>query len=104
MQNNRVLEKNWGDRADYLDCFACMLIYDTESRWQCYVYARNPMDNDEARVLINNGFDSWSYEDVNLPELINAYCANTGRNPLVDLNFRPKHLKHIHQGKINDEE
>lgn len=50
------LNKNWGIRADCLECYAEARIFDPSSSWECYLLAIDPNDIDQCAVII---VDEW---------------------------------------------
>ena len=90
------LQANWGDKADSYDCYAWMRLYDPESRWECYVYAIDPLNEQGAKVCVYNG--TWVFSQVNLDEMMVSFVCENGRAPRHDLDFKGKHLKNILKG------
>lgn len=81
------LASNWGEPADSLACMAEVRVYDPLSRWECYIYAINPDDEDEVCCLINGFFVEVC--EWRLSEL--SSCFNVaGYAPMVDMEYRPR--------------
>lgn len=81
------LMKNWGERADSLECLAEVRVFDPLSSWECYIYAMNPDDQDEISCILN-GFElevsSWSMKSLQ------ASFNEHGEHPIIDLEYRPR--------------
>lgn len=91
MENNALnrLVLNWGEKADAMACKAHVRLYDSLSSWECYIYAINPDDTDEAMVLFRDGTDS-----VSLRVLMQCYNGD-GDPPQIDRSFVPRELKYL---------
>mgnify|MGYP001564356948 CR=1 FL=1 len=89
-----ILKNNWGALADSLACNAELRVYDPLSRWECFVFAINPEDEDEMACIIN-GFDvevcHWRFS-----ELWARYNAH-GEAPTIDREFRPRNAGEIYK-------
>ena len=46
------LKKNWGEKADSLQCKAEVRLYDDQSTWECFIYAMNPQDEDDVKLIL----------------------------------------------------
>ncbi len=91
MLNDKQIEQlkaNWGDKADSLDCYAWVELFDPISNWECYLYALNPED-DEVKCVIRTNFSSppaletWSLEEIK--RLYNQF----GEGVQVNEEYRP---------------
>lgn len=47
------LMKNWGDKAEAMDCFVEVKFTDEDNKWNYYVYALNPQDETEAMMIVD---------------------------------------------------
>jgi hypothetical protein len=92
-QRKRLLN-NWGDRAECMDCHAIVRVYDSESSWECYIYAMNPEYPDEIKCLIR-GFDVEA-SDWLLSELSTLY-NRSGSSVEIDTEYRPQHLTQLRE-------
>lgn len=95
MLNNKSFEslkKNWGDRADSMQCRAEIRLYDPNSKWQCYIYAVNPEYLDEIQCIIR-GFDV-EILTCSLQEILSCYNSE-GESPRVDIDYRPIQCEEI---------
>lgn len=88
MLNKKQLEKlkaNWGSKAEALDCFAEVRIYDPLSSWECYILAVNPEEEDEIICIISGTHVEVCVWNLNL-RLFNS----NGEKPHVDTEYRPR--------------
>ncbi len=57
------LKKSWGDNAEALNCFCEVKIQERNGKWDCYVYAMNPRDEDEVMCIMKHkgwvGISQW---------------------------------------------
>ena len=82
------LMRNWGEKADCLDCYCEVKFIDEYSDWACYIYAINPEDEDTIECIILDsdvGLYTWS-----LKELYLSYNTQ-GDHPIIDQEFRKIH-------------
>ncbi len=86
------LMKNWGEKANALQCKAYFRYYDPLSKWQCYIYAINPDDSGEIACII----DGFTVEVTTwrLSDMFNCFNA-AGEGPLLDKEFRPRDCEQI---------
>lgn len=80
------LVANWGERADALDCNAEARIYDPMSKWECYIYALEPTEQDEIACIINGEtveLTTWMLADLR------TVFNSLGEGPQNDLGFIP---------------
>lgn len=80
------LLKNWGEKADALECYVEICFYHTDSRWHCYLYALNPDDDDLVKCIITDG-DYCEIAEWSLERLLTFY-DRAGEFPLIDPEFR----------------
>lgn len=80
------LKVSWGDKADSLACYAEVRIFDPLSRWQCYIYAMNPADENDIACIIAG--ESLEICDWQVSEIQKAYNAE-GESPVIDTEYRP---------------
>lgn len=83
------LKKNWGDRADALQCYCEVKYQDPISSWSCFIYAMNPDNEDEICCLI---MDKQDIEVIkwNVMSLMSTY-NRYGEYPVIDKEFRRIH-------------
>lgn len=53
----QVLIKNWGDKAEAMDCFAEIKFTDEDNKWNYYIYALNPDDETEAMMIVDTVYN-----------------------------------------------
>ncbi len=89
------LKANWGYKADAMACYAEVRLYDPLSKWQCFVYAQNPEDDNEIQCIISAGNNlppqvtQWTITD--LRGLYNAH----GEGVETDTEYRPRQASQI---------
>ena len=84
------LLSNW-EKSD-LTCTAELRYYDPKSKWECFIYAINPSDEDEMKCFIT-GIES-TIEEWRFSEMAKLYNQE-GESPILDINFRPRKLATI---------
>ncbi len=91
--NKERLKKNWGEKADALDCFAEVKIMDPISSWCCYVFA---MDENEEQVqcLLYSNAVGIEINTIPVHMLDNLYNEH-GESPIIDREYRPMKISHI---------
>lgn len=86
------LRANWGEKADAMECNAEVKVYDPQSKWECYLLAINPDDDDEL-ICIVKGFGkeitTWSMSGLAL--LYN----DQGEGVQIDHEFRPRKASEV---------
>jgi hypothetical protein len=88
------LMSNWGYPADTMTCKAEVRVYDPASRWECYIYALNPHDQQEICCIIN-GF----YVEIcrySIQELYTLYNQH-GEPVQVDYEYVPREAAEIYR-------
>jgi len=95
LSNNQKekLKKNWGDLADNLACKAEIRVYDPLSKWECYIYAMNPDDEDEIDCIVTGAIvfaGRWT-----ISELFAIFNAD-GEFVKIDPDFVPRCAKTIY--------
>lgn len=80
------LKSAWHNHADSLDCMAAMRVYDPCSKWECYIYAMNPEDEDEIQCIINGFVVEVTHWRIS--EIQNVFNSE-GDGVLVDHEYRP---------------
>lgn len=84
------LKKNWGERAEALQCLAEIRLYDPLSPWQCYILALDPEDETTVFCIISGGNNleamatTWTLYEIAM--LYNAY----GEGVKIDQEYRPR--------------
>lgn len=82
-----ALLANWGEPAENLNCNAEVRLYDPLSKWECFLIAMDPFEQDSVYAIVNSANEIaalWS-----LTYLMQCYNAE-GEHPLVDKEFRPR--------------
>jgi hypothetical protein len=95
-----TLKKNWGERADTLNCYAEVRLYDPLSSWCCYIFA---MDEDEEEVKCLLYSDPMELEMYNgsLKDILSMYNEE-GEHPIIDHEFRRIRLNNLIRRLKND--
>ena len=94
-KQKKALINNWGDRAESLACNAIVRLYDPLSKWECYLYAMNPQDENDVLVILRNGLgvcvlnETWTMNE--LDALFNEHGEGIG----VDESYRPRSIESI---------
>lgn len=80
------LKKNWGEKAETLNCYAEVKLIDPLSSWACYLFA---MDNNEEMIECLLYSDSMGVEihTESLEEIFHRYNEQ-GENPVIDTEYR----------------
>ena len=88
-----LLKRNWGEKADALDCFAYVRLFDHLSNWQCYLFA---ISDDElvAKAAFHTPALGLQIDTITIQELSTMYNSE-GEAPLIDEEFRPQHITRI---------
>ena len=92
------LKNNWGDKANSMACFVETRVYDPLSSWECYIYALNPIDEDQILCIINGL--TVEVTDWTMKELF-ALFNEHGDPPRVDVEFKPRRASEIFK-QLND--
>lgn len=99
-KQKQKLMASWGDKAEAMDCFAEVRIFDPLSPWECYIFAQNPENHDEVKVILV-GFDV-EVCDMSLEEIFSKFNSD-GEYVEIDALFRPiradKLLKRLKERK-----
>lgn len=99
-QLKESLKKNWGERAETLNCYAEVKLIDPLSSWACYIFA---MDKDEE--LIN----CLLYSNILGPEIytqciqdVYSMYNEEGEHPIVDKEYRRTRVTELLRRLRND--
>ena len=49
----QALMKNWGDKAEAMECFAEIKLSDEDNKWNYYIYALRPDDEKDALTIVD---------------------------------------------------
>lgn len=96
------LMKNWGDKAECMECNAEFRVYDPKSYWQCFLLAMNPENQQEIKCIISGGnnleptLTEWT--DYELSLLYN----DDGEGVQIDTEYRPRKAAEIWR-KLNEQ-
>ncbi len=82
----RSLRRNWGPKAEALDCYAEVKFIDPLSDWKCYVYAMSPHD-DEIECLLYSPMNGVQVANWSLRDLYSMY-NHEGDSPEIDHEYR----------------
>ena len=81
-----VLKKNWGERANTLNCFAEVKFIDPLSSWACYIFA---MDESEEMIHCLLYSDAIGVEiDTQYMYDIQSMYNEEGQHPIMDSEYR----------------
>ena len=99
-QVKEILLKNWGEKADSMNCYCEVKFIDPLSSWACYIYAMNPKDEDEIACMV---YDHGEVEvcDWSMKELMLTYNRE-GEYPEIDHEYRRKRASELFK-KLNVE-
>lgn len=99
-QIKEVLKKNWGEKAETLNCYAEVKLIDSLSSWACYIFA---MDKDEEVI------QCLLYSDAIGPEIytqcisdIYAMYNEEGEHPVIDTEYRRMRVTELLRRLRND--
>ena len=84
------LKANWGDKAEALDCKAELRVYDPLSRWVCYIFAMNPANENEIKVLVSLRPNMQPMMLECTLDDINLRYNQDGEHMEVDAEYRPR--------------
>lgn len=82
----KKLKANWGEKAETLNCFAEIRLYDPLSTWCCYIYAMSPGEDIVSCVLYSNAM-GLQISDLHM-NFINSMYNQDGEHPKIDEEFR----------------
>lgn len=88
------LKANWGERAETMECNAEVRVYDPLSKYECYIFALNPEDENEIWCIIN-GF-SVETDKLTLGEIASYYNSH-GEGLQVDYEYRPRQATEVYR-------
>lgn len=95
-----ALKKNWGERADSLNCYAEVKLIDPLSSWCCYIFA---MDKDEEYVqslLYSHAIGIEIYMQ-SIYDIYRMYNQD-GEHPIIDHEFRRTRVSELIKRLRND--
>lgn len=87
-EKNR-LKSNWGERAEALACNAEIKLFDPLSSWECYFLAIDPMDEDNAKVIIVDEDRQVLVTDASVQDLFGKWNGQ-GEFMEIDPQFVPR--------------
>lgn len=81
-----ALKKNWGEKADTLNCYAEVKLIDPLSSWCCYIFAMDDSDETVKCLLYSDaiGVEIYTEYMYNIQSMYNEY----GDHPQIDTEFR----------------
>ena len=96
----QALKKNWGEKANTLNCFAEVKLIDPLSSWCCYIFAM-----DESEEVVH----CLMYSDMIGVEIytqcmydIQAMYNEEGEHPIVDKEYRRTRVTELLKRLSND--
>lgn len=96
------LKASWGEKAESMQCYAEVRVFDLSSAWECYIYALNPEDDDEVRCIVKVSRHAeacaipWHLKDI-----LSLY-TQSGEGVEVDKEYRPMRTAELFK-KLNEE-
>lgn len=86
LKTKEALKKNWGEKANTLNCFAEVKLIDPLSSWACYIFA---MDENEELVqcLIYSDLIGVEIYTQCIYDIYSMYNEH-GEHPSIDPEFR----------------
>jgi len=85
------LMKNWGEKADSLECMAEVRVYDPSSSWECFIYALNPNDEDEIECIIRGSKMEEPFICVWAFSRMASFSNSLMDGVVIDHEYRPMH-------------
>lgn len=96
------LRESWGDKAEAMQCYAELRLYDPSSSWVCYVYAVNPDDDDECMCIVKvSRHNEATIERWYLTNIFSLF-NQAGEGVEIDREYRPQRAAEIFK-KLNEE-
>lgn len=92
LQKQRLF-KNWGPSAEALDCNAEVRVYDPLSKWECYLVAINPENEDEMTCIIK-AHNVGIATDLTF-SLLKSMYNSSGEGVIVDQEFRRRRAGNV---------
>src|SRR5574338_1559331 len=80
------LKKNWGEKAETLNCYAEVKLIDPLSSWACYIFAMDK-DGDMVNCLLYSDAMGVEIYTQCICDIYSMYNEE-GENPMVDTEFR----------------
>lgn len=81
-----ALKKNWGEKANTLNCFAEVKLIDPLSSWCCYIFAMDESEENIASILYSDAIGVEIYNGCIYD--IQSMYNEEGEHPIVDEEFR----------------
>lgn len=94
------LKKNWGEKAEALNCYAEVKLIDPLSSWACYIFA---MDQNEEMIQCLLHSDAMGVEIYSLciSDVYRMYNED-GENPVIDDEYRRVRVTELLKRLRND--
>lgn len=82
----QALKKNWGEKADTLNCFAEVKFIDPLSSWACYIFAMDENEEMITCLLYSDaiGVEIYTQCMYDIQSMYNEH----GESPIIDKEFR----------------
>jgi hypothetical protein len=80
------LKKNWGEKADSLNCYAEVKLIDLLSSWCCYIFAMDESEEIIQCLIYSNMFGAV-IETQRMDYILSMYNKN-GEHPWIDREYR----------------
>jgi len=90
----KALIKNWGDKAEAMDCYCEIKFIEPNSGWACYVYAMDPNDEDSIKCISH--FREPKIMDWSLIEVMGCYNDH-GEIVIIDSEYRRMRVDELYK-------
>lgn len=80
------LQENWGEKAETLNCYAEIKLYDPLSSWCCYIFAMDPSEELIHCLLYSDAMGIEIYTQC--MQYIHSMYNEEGEHPKIDYEFR----------------
>ena len=85
------LRENWGEKADAMQCYAELRLFDPLSSWCCYIYA---MAGDQIKAVTYSNTFGVDIIACDLYDVLSMYNEE-GEHPSIDPEFRRVRLDYL---------
>lgn len=100
LRDKEALKKNWGERADTLNCYAEVKLIDPLSSWCCYIFA---MDDSEEMIHCLLYSDAMGVEIYTQSMYdIQSMYNEEGEHPRIDKEYRRTRVTELLRRLRND--
>lgn len=92
-KTKEALKKNWGEKADTLNCYAEVKLIDPLSSWACYIFAMNETEELIHCLLYSAALGVEIYTQY-IYDIYSMYNEH-GENPTIDNEYRRTRVTEI---------